>query len=135
MSLRIQTTSSPLHQQPNSTGNSENNTDISEHWAGRKHTVEPSDSVLYWACKVCLAYLKATSPPSQAGVLLSCSSLPVALLSSPLTFLPSLFLKSLPTPLSLSPLISIYIVLLNPADVASVTSICLSVCQAAVPRH
>lgn len=67
--------------------------------------------------------------PSQTGALLSCSSLP------PLTLLPSLFLKCLPTPLSLSPLISVYIVLLNLTDVASVTSICLSVRQAAVPWH
>ena len=73
--------------------------------------------------------------PSQTGALLSCSSLPVALLSSPLAFLPILFLKSLQTPLSLSPLISIYIVLLHPTNVSSVTSICLFVCQAAVQWH
>lgn len=66
--------------------------------------------------------------PSQIGALPSCSALHVALLSFPLTFVPSLFLKSLPTPLSLSPTISVYIVMLNPADVASVTSICLPAC-------
>lgn len=83
---------------------------------------------------MCLAYLEATSL-SQAGDLLSCSYLPVSLPSSPLTFLPSFFLKSHSTSLSLSPLISVSIVLLNLADVTSVTSICLFVCQAAVPWH
>lgn len=52
----------PLHQQQNSTGNTENNTDILEHWAGRKHTVEASDSGLYWACKsVCLIWRRHLS--------------------------------------------------------------------------
>ncbi|KAK5868691.1 hypothetical protein PBY51_009683 [Eleginops maclovinus] len=48
---------------------------------------------------------------------------------------PSLSLQSLPTPVSLSPRISVYTVLLNPTDVAGVTCICLSVRHAAVPRH
>lgn len=51
MNLRYKTTLNPSINNKTLKGNTENNTDISEHWAGRIYTVEASDSGLYWACK------------------------------------------------------------------------------------
>lgn len=53
------------HYQQNSTGNTENNIDVSEHWTVRKQP-KPLTG-LYWACK-CLAYLEATSLSLKMGL-------------------------------------------------------------------
>lgn len=112
-----------IHQQQNSTGNTGNNTDIQN--IGPEGNKQPKPLILVYIGLVSLFHLSVGDiSPSQTGALVRYSSL----ISFPLTFL-----KSLATLLSLSPLISVYIVMPNPAHVASVTSICLSVHQAVVP--
>lgn len=80
-----------------------------------------SRSISFWLVYIGLVDLFGLTGGNispQTGSLSSYSSLPVALLSFPL-----IFLNSPLTLVSLSQLISIYTVMLNPADAACVTSI------------